>query len=133
MRLFRIALESKHTVKGFERIPNTADNVKKYRPQYYGLSHIRTGSSYSGVILIDGDKFVAVLQCNMPRHEIQALDVHPDYRRQGIAGALLNLANREFDCNKLTVRNNNDAAIALYKKHGYKIVKEEGSMLFMEK
>jgi len=121
-------------IHGFKRIESTSVNINKYKSQYHGLSHIRSGYGYDGVILIDkDDKFVAVLQCHITDNMIQAIDVSPDYRRQGIASSLLRIANKEFDCYKLTVRKNNVSAVALYEKHGYKTYKEDGIMLFMEK
>ena len=123
-----------YKIHGFKRVITSLENIQKYKSQYRGLSHIRTTPGYDGVILIDvGDKFVAVLQCNLKEGMIQALDVSPTYRRQGIASSLINVANSEFNCNKLTVRKNNTGAILLYEKHGYKIYKEEGAMLYMKK
>ncbi|WP_294372223.1 ribosomal protein S18-alanine N-acetyltransferase [uncultured Clostridium sp.] len=58
--------------------------------------------------------------------DITNIAVHPDYRKLGIASKLI---NSMIDyCNKknctsytLEVRAGNDAAISLYKKHGFKI------------
>jgi ribosomal protein S18 acetylase RimI-like enzyme len=125
---------SNKNVHGFKRIETTSVNINKYKSQYHGLSHIRSGHGYDGVILIDkNDKFVAVLQCHITDGMVQAIDVSPDYRRQGIAASLLRLASHEFECYKLTVRETNTAAISLYEKHGYKTYKKDGIMLFMEK
>ena len=46
---------------------------------------------------------------------------------------LLELAQKDFNCNKLSVNNKNTTAIALYKKAGYTVFEEEGAMLYMEK
>ena len=53
--------------------------------------------------------------------------VHPDYRRQGIAGELLSVFYRFAEGNNLAfltleVRESNAAARTLYAKHGYKEV-----------
>ena len=53
--------------------------------------------------------------------------VHPDYRRQGIAGELLNVFRRFAEGNKLAfltleVRESNAPARVLYAKYGYKEV-----------
>lgn len=129
-----LAIESISTVHGYKRLPTTIENVNLYKKQYYGLSHVRTGTIYNGIILLDrGDVFVAVLQCNTLNRDIQALDVSPTYRKKGIASTLLGLASSEFKCNKLTVRKTNTAAVNLYLKHGYRIVKNDGIMYHMEK
>lgn len=121
------------TTRGYKRIPSSEENVIKYKKQYSKLSHVKVGNGFDGVILIDGDIFVAVLQCNINTKYIVALEVSDKYRRKGIAGSLLNLAIKKFECNKLTVNKTNKEAIALYEKHGYKLVKENGLMWYMEK
>ena len=119
--------------KGFDRIESTEENIKHYKKQFQNLSHVKTGHDFDGVILLDDDKFVAVLQCNIKTSYIVALEVSGDYRRQGIAKALLQLANGEFECSKLTVNKKNSAAISLYEKFGYTTFKDDGVMLYMEK
>lgn len=55
---------------------------------------------------------------------ILTLGVLPDWRRQGIAGALLNMCEEQLHMPqmKLSVRRSNTAAIRLYEKLGYKQV-----------
>lgn len=121
-------------IQELKRIEASLTNIQKYKPQYYGLSHVRTGEGYEGIILIDkGDKFVAVLQCHVKEGMIQALDVSQGYRRQGVASYLLSIAAKEFACSKLTVNANNTKAIALYEKYGYVTHHKRGVMLHMEK
>lgn len=138
MSLFKLALES-HTrkVKGYNRIDTTPENIKEYTQYFSGLRHVKTGKKFEGALLIEEEKgkkkFVAVLQCNVETGYIVALEVGDDYRKQGIASALINLANREFHCHYLSVRKNNRVAQALYKKHNYKVIREDASMLYMKK
>ena len=55
---------------------------------------------------------------------IATIGVDPRYRRRGIARALLNACERrmKYPRMKLTVRISNEAAIALYKREGYRTV-----------
>jgi ribosomal protein S18 acetylase RimI-like enzyme len=134
--LLRIALENTSTpktLKGYERIETTDENIRKWKSKYRNLSHVKTGKDFEGILLVDDETFVAVLQCDIKSGFIVALEVSPDYQRQGIASALLKAARTEFSCNKLTVRESNKAAVALYEKEGYETFKKEGIMLYMQK
>lgn len=137
MNYLRLALENQKekskTVMGFKVIDTTPENIKNYNKKFPGLSHVKTGFDFKGVLLIDDDNFVAVMQCNVKTGYIVALEVGDNYRRRGIASALINLANREFHCHKLSVRKNNWVAIKLYEKHGYKVIREDATMYYMEK
>lgn len=117
----------------FKEIIVTEDVLIEYKKQYRNLGRIRVGSTYSGILLIDkNDVFVAVLNINKTNSDIQALDIHPDYRRKGIAKYLLDLANNRYHAHKLTVRETNAPAIKLYLKYGYEVYKKEGIMLYMK-
>ncbi len=124
---------SSRKIKGFDRIESSEANIKEYKKQFSKLSHVKTGKDFEGVILVDDGTFVAVLQCNVKTGYIVALEVSDDYQRQGIAQALLTLANSEFKTHKLTVNKKNSKAISLYEKFGYETFKEEGAMIYMEK
>ena len=55
---------------------------------------------------------------------IATLGVYPEYRRQGIAQALLNECEKQLALPRirLSVRKTNEAAIALYRNAGYQMV-----------
>lgn len=138
--LLRICLEAANEaakrpkkIKGYKCIETSEENVKEWKKKYSNLSHVKTGSDFDGVILIDDETFVAVLQCNIKTGYVVALEVSNDYRRKGIADALLNSSRRNFNCDKLTVRKTNKNALALYEKKGYETFKDDGFMLYMEK
>ena len=133
MRLLRMALESAKSVAGYKTLPTTEENIKKFKESYRNLSHVKTGNDFEGLLLHDGETFVAVVQCNVKTKYIVALEVSPDYQRQSIASKLLNYAVHDLDCNLLTVRMNNKNAISLYEKTGWKEFKREGIMIYMEK
>ena len=117
----------------YDKIESSEANINKFKLQFKNLSHVKVGNRFKGVILHDNNKFVAVLQCNIKIGYIVALEVSEQYQRQGIAMYLLELAQKDFNCNKLSVNNKNTTAIALYKKAGYTVFDEEGAMLYMEK
>ncbi|GHT59020.1 ribosomal-protein-alanine acetyltransferase [Bacteroidia bacterium] len=79
----------------------------------------------SGCEIICSDHGFIVYRTVADEAEIISLGVHPDFRGQGIASAMLALLGSELKkpsiINKvfLEVKSNNDAAIRLYKASGY--------------
>lgn len=108
----------------------TTQSIDTYIKEYKNLSHIRVGEDYQGDLLVDSknNKLIGVLNCNIKKKNIQAIEINPVYRRQGYATLLLHRAVRSYHCKELTVRRTNTNAIALYKKEGWKKVEELGIM-----
>ncbi|MCD6577409.1 MAG: GNAT family N-acetyltransferase [Anaerolineaceae bacterium] len=87
--------------------------------------------TFPGVVrlrAVGDDKFVGFIAGDPRKREntgwILTLAVLPDWRRLGIAGALLNACEEQMHMPKvkLSVRRSNAAAIRLYEKLGYKQV-----------
>lgn len=62
---------------------------------------------------------------------IVAFEIFKDYRRKGYGKELLDLAV-ESGAGRLSVNKKNTGAIELYKKAGWEVYNESGSMLFMK-
>ena len=62
---------------------------------------------------------------------VQALEIMPNYRQQGYAKDLLDIAVKELKANYLSVSKKNTIAFEMYKKYGFKVYKETESMYFM--
>lgn len=120
-------------IEKFTHLDTSEENIKEYKKQYPRLSHVKVGQPFKGIILVDEEKFVAVLQCDTKTGYIVALEISPEYRHRGIATELLKMAQHKFNSYKLTVRKTNKEAVSLYQKNGYKTFREEGIMLYMEK
>lgn len=105
-------------------------NIDKYIKEYKNLVHTRIGEDYQGDLLIniENNELIGILNCNIKKKSIQALEINPVYRRQGYATLLLHRAVRSYHCKELTVRRTNKNAIALYKKEGWKKKEELGIM-----
>ncbi len=76
-----------------------------------------------------------------PTCQVERLIVHPDYRRRGIGGALLNVIETCFSAARrfeLFTGHKSESNIRLYKRIGYRAVRQERinekvSLVFMEK
>lgn len=119
---------------GFRVLDSNEENISFYKRQYSSLSHVRTGGSTSGIILVDPttEKFVAVLQLDLVKGFIVALEVSALYRNKGIGAYLLARSVHQYKVTKLTVNKNNTSAIRLYRSCGWDIIDDSGSMFTME-
>jgi ribosomal-protein-alanine N-acetyltransferase len=77
---------------------------------------------------IDGDELVGFIAVDLRRSQqtawIATLAVLPDYRKSGIASALIRSSEAQVDLPRirLSVRESNQPAIQLYQKHSYQQV-----------
>jgi ribosomal protein S18 acetylase RimI-like enzyme len=112
-------------------VETSKQNIDLLLPSFPSLKHVKTGKKFKGVILLKDNTLVAVLQCNLDTGYIVALEVSPEFQRKGIATKLLKVA-QNLGCFKLSVNVKNLNAQNLYEKEGYKEIKREGKMIFME-
>lgn len=71
------------------------------------------------------DNNVVVAHGRLTEDCIHDIDVDPDYRRHGFATEIIRELIR-LGGKRLWVKINNDAAISLYKKLGFTVVREDG-------
>ena len=81
------------------------------------------------IVAVDGQAVAGYVgsQSVMGEADMMNLAVAPAYRRQGIGNSLVTklvdaLKSKDVHCLTLEVRASNDAAIALYEKHGFQQV-----------
>jgi len=86
-----------------------------------------------GYAFYDKDKLVGFVNVEDKDGEswIQALEIMPDYRNQGLGKSILDIAVKELKANYLSVNKKNTVAISMYKKYGFKTYKETETMYFM--
>ena len=96
------------------------------------FKHIREDHC-RGYAFYDKDKLVGFVNVEDKDGEswIQALEIMPDYRNQGLGKSILDIAVKELKANYLSVNKKNTIAISMYKKYGFKVYKETESMYFM--
>lgn len=101
----------------------------------YHLNHIR--DNCIGSIYVNKKNelvcFVAVEEKENKERWIQGLEVSKDYRGHGLSEDLLKEAITKYKADHLSVNKNNEVAIYLYKKFGFKVYKETDIMYFMIK
>lgn len=117
---------------GYMRVSSTEENVTKYKKMYGNLCHVKTGLGFKGDILLDGNKVVGFLQCEIDKNFIVALEINPEYRGLGIAKRLLTRAINFYGANLLSVRKTNTPAIELYKSTGWVECKRDGIVIYMK-
>ena len=100
-------------------IPYTEKEVEKYKNSGNLLKHARTGKDVVGVMFISRDKRDLIGYCAWKGDYIVALEVLSEYRGKGFGEKLIRAAIKS-GCKKLSVSRNNQAAINLYTKVGFK-------------
>jgi len=107
------------------------NSVNKYKSEYPSLHHLRTSSDYTGYLYIYNNQLVGYVNVNKETHTIQAMEIFKDFQGMGLSEDLM----KDWTTLKgdnLTVNKDNHVAIAIYKKHGFKVYKSTDTMLFMK-
>ncbi len=94
----------------------------------YDEDNIRFFLSEKGCLLIrfyENDKLIAFQLSNINKRELTTIDVHPDFRRNGLGRKVLKTTLKEFiinGCNKVhcQIATNNLASINLHLRFGFK-------------
>ena len=120
-------------------VPINKTTINTYKVIYHQLAHVRTDDNYKGSLFFEKDPLP-----RRPKHlvgyvnvesdgTIQALETMPEYRGRTIGKQLLKYAAIRYRANALTVNKNNEVAINMYKRYGYKAYDQNSTMLFMER
>lgn len=122
----------------FISVPMTPQNIRFYKDQAKGLSHIRTGDNCKGKIFIenkDGERRVVGFYNTETKSNgevwLQAIEVMPNYQSQGIGKLLLQDSVKE-GARYLAVAKNNTRAKSMYINHGFKSYERTDKMVFMK-
>lgn len=120
------------TARDFSLAPISKELIDKYKSSENMLRHARyiPGRS-NGWFMIDNKTSEPIGYIIWEDDFIVAFEIFKNYRRKGYGKELLNLAV-ESGAKKLSVNKKNTGAIELYKKAGWEVYNESGSMLFMK-
>lgn len=113
-------------------VKSSKELIEKYKEKYSRLKHVRTSEENEGIMCLDKDKFVGIIQWDINTKYIVALEVIPEYRKKGIGRKLLDIAYKN-GIKKLSVNKNNQNAIDLYKSIKFKKADEDNFMYYMVK
>lgn len=90
------------------------------------IAHYMEAGNTIFVVARHGEETIgyAAVMCVLDEGNLVSIGVHDDYRQMGIASELLDIVydmahDRGVTSINLEVRTSNDAAIALYEKHGF--------------
>lgn len=125
---YDFAKKNNMSLSNFKQIRMNKNTIKKYH-----LSHIR--DKCIGSIYVDKRNnlvcYVAIENKDNSENWIQGLEVVEKYRGHGLSEELLREAINFYKADHLSVNKNNEVAIYIYKKFGFKVYKETDIMYFM--
>lgn len=123
-------LLTESSISSFKKIDLNDSNIKKYKSQNKGLSHIRTGKDYKGYIYIDkSDKVIGFVNMRISDKYIQAIEVDKQFQGMGIGKMLLNDLIK-MGAERLSVNKKNTVAKKMYDKQ-FKVEDEDETMYYM--
>lgn len=123
-------LLTESSISSFKKIDLNDSNIKKYKSQNKGLSHIRTGKDYKGYIYIDkSDKVIGFINMRISDKYIQAIEVDKQFQGMGIGKMLLNDLIK-MGAERLSVNKKNTIAKKMYDKQ-FKVEDEDDTMYYM--
>lgn len=125
-------VERMSMAREYSLAPISKELIDKYKSTENMLRHARfiPGRS-NGWFVIDNKTSEPIGYIIWEDDFIVAFEIFKDYRRKGYGKELLDLAV-ESGAGRLSVNKKNTGAIELYKKAGWEIYDESGSMLFMK-
>ena len=123
--------KNNYSLSSFNKIEINDNNIKKYKSLCKGLSHVRIGKDYKGFIYLNNNEVVGYINVNTKQACIQAIEVMPKYRKQGLSKQLLDVCVNELKATNLSVNKKNKLAHDIYTKYGFKTYEEDKYMNYM--
>lgn len=129
--------KGKKSLSDFHKLKVTKKLIDEFKDEYKYLKHIdHRDDAY---VFFDGDnKLVGVIAVEHKDSDyedgdwITALEVSKEYQGYGLGTQLLDFAVKNLHADSLSVNRNNEVAIRMYEKYGFKYNKnDKGQMLYM--
>ena len=121
-----------------ERI--TSELIDKFKSEYPFLKHVRCKDTDTyvcdGYIWFKNDKLVCMVgSCKYTDDNtkwIVSLEIMKEYKGYGLSSQIVDFAVKELHCNYLSVNKNNEIALKVYEKYGFKTYHEDKNMFYMK-
>lgn len=140
------ALDKNFSPKGsislgdLQRIQITEDLIAEYKTRYPCLRHVRCKDTKEytcdGYCWFKDDDLVCMVGSCTYRDTgevyIVSLEVLDDHKGYGLAKQILSYAINEMHCTKLSVNKNNELAMKIYKRFGFRQFYADDTMIYME-
>lgn len=131
--------KGKLSISDFKKV-NMSDNLTKYNISKNKIEEFKKFSEYgSGYIWLDDDNnLIAQIFVNQGKKKkndkgvISELNIDNKYKGYGLSKQILDIAVNELNANSLWVYKDNEIAVNLYKKYGFKVTYETNDQYFME-
>ena len=129
--------KGKKALSDFHKIKVTKKLIDEFKGEYKYLKHIdHRDDAY--IFFDDDNKIVGVIAVEHKDSDyedgdwITALEVSKEYQGYGLGTQLLDFAVKNLHADSLSVNRNNEVAIRMYEKYGFKYNKNDtGTMIYM--
>lgn len=109
--------------------------IKAFRSEVPNLKHVRADRTTYGEIFLDGKHVVGYYQTSRDENctWIQAFEIMPDYQGKGLSDQMLTRLIKKTNATNLSVDQENEVAIRLYMKNGFREYARTRKMMFMHR
>lgn len=127
--------KEKAKLSSFNAVDLDLGIIKAMRGDVPNLKHVRADRSTYGEIFSDGKHPVGYYQTSRDENctWIQAFEICEDYQGQGLSEQMLSRLIRKTNATNLSVDLNNELAIRLYMKNGFREYARTQKMMFMHR
>lgn len=92
---------------------------------------LKENEIYQELELFVGEEKIGEAEIELKSKMLSRLSIFPNYQNKGYGTEVVRILSEEYGCDCLWVNADNDKAIRVYEKNGYKIVKP--TMFLMQK
>ena len=93
---------------------------------------IKEADLYQEIELFVGEEKIGEAEVSLKDKMLSRLSIYPPYQNKGYGSRAVDILNRKYGCDCLWVRSDNERAIHVYEKNGYKIDKATMYMMICD-